>query len=109
MLPGTIYESKMAARTRKSSIFEVENCFCINRQTFAYKMFFVLFPLAFNAKPSCATTSRKRPPPINRIQNTKAFSFKALQLEHFVINDLLLETTSITSRGKLFNSFLFFF
>ena len=31
-----------------------------------------------------------RPPLINSIQKTKAFPFKALQLEHFVINDPLL-------------------
>ena len=69
----------------------------------------LLFFFAITTKPSCATTSRKRSPPINRIKNTKSFPFKALQLEHFVINDLLLEATTITSWAKRFNNSLIVF
>lgn len=84
-----------------------ENCFSINRQT--YKMTALLFFFAITTKPSCATTSRRRPLLVNRIQNTKAFTFKDVQLEHFVINDPLLEATTITSWAKPFNNFLFVF
>ena len=71
--------------------------------------------------PSCATTCRKRPPPISDhapIQNTKIFQVKALQLErqvndhfnHFLdltVNDFLLFLTSFKRPFDAFSDLYF--